>query len=345
MRAHTSDKSALEATDPITEQAAKWIVLLTADEESERARARTGYEAWKQADPRHAAAAVQIEGFINQMQNMRQHTGGNAKPARAALDAVYSLNRRRKRIKRLGTVLALVVMLAIPAWMTLQTYSPSYLMADIRTVTGEWVVQTLSDNTRLTLNTASAVNLHYDEYRRTIELVQGEILVDVAKETDRPFLVKTTHGSIRALGTRFIVRHTDQATTLTMLESEVSVQTATRLPMNNNTGIIVRAGEQVQITATHISPIRNIDIHNTIDAWKHRRLVIEDWSLPEILSELDRHYLGHIQYDHSQLEAIRVSAVLPLDDIDQALQLLATNFPTIQIRTITPYLVLVDVNK
>lgn len=338
------DKSTLEAIDPITEQAAKWIVLLTADEESERARARTDYETWKQADPRHAAAAAQIENFISQVQNMRQHAGGNTKPTRSALDAVYSLNRRRKRIKRLGTVFVLVILLAVPGWITLQTYSPSYLMADIRTAIGEQEIRILADNTHLTLNSASAVNLSYNQYFRTVELVQGEILVDISKDAeDRPFLVKTTHGSIRALGTRFIVHHTHQATILTMLESEVAVQTAIRLPMDHS--IIVRAGQQVQITATHINPIRNIDIHDATDAWKHRRLVIEDWTLPEILDELNRHYLGHIQYDRSRLETIRVSAVLPLNDIDQALQLLAISFPTLRIRTLTPYLVFIDVNR
>lgn len=345
MRPPISDKSALEVTDSITKQAAQWIVLLTADEENERTHARTGYEAWRQADPRHAAAAMQMESFINQVRNMRQYAGGNTKPARAALNTVYSLNCRRKRIKRLGTIFALVVILAIPAWMILQTYSPSYLMADIRTVTGEWKTQILSDNTRLILNTASAVNLHYDDDRRTIELIQGEILVDVAKETDRPFLVKTLHGSIHALGTRFIVRHTDQATLLTMLESKVAIQTAAQLQADFTTGTIVRAGQQIQITANHISPTHTVDIHNIADAWKHRRLVINDWPLPKVLNELNRHRPGHIQYDRTQLETIRISAVLPLDNTDRALQLLATNFPTIQIRTITPYLVLVNVNK
>jgi transmembrane sensor len=40
-----------------------------------------------------------------------------------------------------------------------------------------------------------------------------------------------------------------------------------------------------------------------------------------------------------------VSAVLPLDDTDRALHLLLTNFPQLRIRTVSRYLVLVDVPK
>ena len=101
-------------------------------------------------------------------------------------------------------------------------------MADLRTATGRWETRTLADGTRITQGSASAVNLRYDERRRVIELVRGEILMDVAPDAARPFLVETVHGSIQALGTRFVVDHQAGATVLSMIESRVSVQTATQ---------------------------------------------------------------------------------------------------------------------
>lgn len=338
------DADASLAADPIAERAAEWIVMLSADDAAEREHARQGFEDWKQADPRHAAQAAGMEALIGQVQAVREHTGGATRPARAALKAAFAPDRKRGRGKRLGAVLAIALALVLPACLALSLYAwpPSYLLADLRTATGQWETRTLPDGTHVTLNSASAVNLRYDEQRRAIELVQGEILVDVAKDATRPFLVETRDGSIRALGTRFVVARQDDATVLSMIESKVSVQTARQRMTNSDDAMEVSAGERVRITPGHIAPIGTIDSRSIADAWRFHQLVVNDRPLTEVLDDLARQRRGRLQYDRAQLEDIRVTAVLPLDDTDRALQLLVINFPHLRIRTITPYLVLVD---
>ncbi|MCW0206190.1 MAG: histidine kinase, partial [Achromobacter sp.] len=48
-------------------------------------------------------------------------------------------------------------------------------------------------------------------------------------------------------------------------------------------------------------------------------------------------------YDAQAIAGIRISAVLPLDDTDRALQLLAANLPSLRVRRFTPYFLRVDV--
>lgn len=50
-----------ETPETLAEQAADWIVRLSADEAGERRAAESGFAAWKQADPRHAAAAAALK--------------------------------------------------------------------------------------------------------------------------------------------------------------------------------------------------------------------------------------------------------------------------------------------
>jgi transmembrane sensor len=332
-------------TDPVAEKAAQWIVRLTADDETERANARAGFEAWKQADPRHLEAAARMQAFMGQVQAVRDGAGSNPKAGRIALNAAFMLNRKPHRAKRIGAALAIAFALGAPAWLTLQSYPASYLMADLRTAIGQWETQTLTDGTRITLNSASAVNLRFDDKRRALELVKGEILVDVARDTARPFLVETAHGNIRALGTGFVVKREEDATVLTMLESRVSVQTAkqrTVLESTSTDGTFISAGQRVRITPDGLGEVQDIDAHGISNAWKFHQLVVQDRPLPDVLDELGRHRPGRIQYDRAQLENIKVSAVLPLDNTDRALQLLLTSFPTVRVRTFTPYLVVVD---
>jgi len=329
--------------DALAEQAAHWIVRLTDGDPDERRRVRDAFEAWKQADPRHAAAAGDMERFIGETHAVRDRAAGHARPARAALDAAFAAEgRRRQRVRRAGTALAVACLLAVPAWALLQAWPVGYLAADLRTATGQWESRMLPDGTRITLNTASAVNLHYDPHRRAIELVQGEILVDVARDAARPFLVETAHGSIRALGTRFVADRQADATVLDMIESRVSVQTAAQRAAGSAEATIVGAGQRVRITVDAVGPAEAIDARTLAQAWQQHQLVASDRPLPEVLDALSRHRPGRIQYDRARLQHIRVNAVLPLDDTDRALELLMASFPELRIRTVTPWLVWVS---
>lgn len=332
--------------DDIAEQAADWIVRLTAGDATEREQAHSSFEAWKKQHPLHAEAAASLQQVIGQINEVRATTHGNPEPAHAALKAALAEgNRSRRRIRKTVATLAVICALLLPAWQFLQIYPPAYLMADLRTTTGQWETHNLPDGTRITLNSISAVNLRFDAERRTLELITGAILVDVAQDTDRPFLIETAEGSIQALGTRFVVDRHEQTTTLTMLESKVSVQTARQRMEGAEPGqesILVQAGERIHITAQGVSAIETIDTRTISDAWQYRHLVVQNRPLTEVLDELNRHRRGHIHYDPAQLQGIDMAVVLPLDDTDRALQLLVDSLPMIRVRTLTPYLVLVD---
>lgn len=327
MSAHTRPNA-----EQIAEQAAHWIVLLSADDATERAAARAGYAAWKAADPLHAMAADGMEHLLGQVQSVRAPAGGNARPARAALMAAITPRRRRTgRIAGAAAAAALVMASAL-----LAGKGPSYLLADLRSPTGQWRTQTLADGSRITLGSDSAVNVHFGAAARHLELVRGEILVEVAKDAQRPFIVDSNSAALRALGTRFTVRKEHDATVLSMLESTVSVQ----VPLHDSA--VVQAGQRTRITAGGLGPLQTIDAASVQEAWRRRQLVVDNQPLSEVLDELARYRPGQLHYDRAQIAGIRVAAVLPLDDTDQALQLLIDNFPQLRIRMLTRYLVMVD---
>jgi len=56
------------------------------------------------------------------------------------------------------------------------------------------------------LNTKSKIDVNYTKTQRSINLVYGEALFDVAKDAERPFVVQTDQGAVRAVGTVFSVR-------------------------------------------------------------------------------------------------------------------------------------------
>lgn len=324
----------------IAREAAQWLMRLTEDDASpaDRDRLRTGFDAWKRQDPRHDAAARRMEAVLTQLGALRDDAAGQTTPLHAGLKVGWAGGRQR-RIRRVAAALALAAALATPLAVFLHFYPSSYLLADMRSGARQWQTHVLADQSRVTLEPGTAVNLHFDPQRREVELVRGDILVEVAHDATRPFVVRTAQGSVRALGTRFVVSAESGVTVLSMLESKV-LATA-RDDTAPDHARQVQAGEQVRITAQGVGAPQRLDAAAVEDAWKYRRLVVQDKPLADVLELLGRYRSGLLRVDRDALAGLQVNAVLPLDDPDRALQLLASSFP-IRVRTLTPWIVIVD---
>lgn len=313
----------------IEEQAAEWMLRLHEGELSEAER--LAFESWKQQGPHYAAAAARMEEVISRMQALR----GKKSPARAALNAAFTHQKSHRR-KNAVRALLLACSLAIPAAALLVSPYPQQWMADVRNGPGQWQTLHLADGSTVTLNGISAANLHFDTQQRRIELLQGEILVEVAHDSTRPFIVQTAQGTLRALGTRFVVKREGDVTVLSMLQSRVAAQSA-----NARQTLEVDAGTQALLSANSVRLAGSIDPASMDDAWRRHQLVVENRPLPEVLDEIARHRSGRVQFDRAALQSLRVSAVIPLDDSDHALQLLAQTLP-ITVRNFTPWLIFVE---
>lgn len=321
--------------DAIAEQAARWVVRLSSDDAAEREVAQRELAAWMRQSPAHEAAVRGMRLVVDRMQDLRGAAAPAAAPARAGFEAAFA-HVGKRRTSRMLFAIGAALIVAAAGWMTLQVYPAAYLMADVRSVTGEWRVQSLEDGSRVTLAGDSAVNLRFDRQRRELELVQGQVLIEVAKDALRPFVVRTREARLTALGTRFAVDRHDGVTKLAMIESRVRVEAAGAAPTR---ALVVQAGQRVAVSAQGVGPIAAVDPGQVEDAWKFHQLAVRDQPLADVLDQLNRHRPGRIFYDEAVLAGIRMTVVLPLDDTDRALRLLAESVPGLTLRFATPYLV------
>lgn len=326
----------------IRAQAAEWLVRLSSDDDTEDRRTiEHEFERWKQHDPLHAEAASALEALIGQVKQVGAGDSALSGPARRALEHSFeNIGRRRERLRRNVRMAVLCLLLSIPVWLLFRAYPAAILLADVSTPAGQWQQQKLADGTLLALDGSTAVDIELSGGRRIVRLLQGRIWVDVAPDPDRPFVVVTPFGDMQALGTRFIVSLTPEAAQLTMLESRVSIQPADRVEIR-----VLEAGQQIAVTAAGYGPQQRIDIATTEQAWHDHQLIVQDRPLPEVLAELGRHRRGYLLFDTQALARYRVSAVLPLDRPEQALQLLQRSFPALRLRSMTPYLTWVGVQQ
>ena len=281
---------------------------------------REEFDKWLASDEEHARAWRQL-GMLDQRFSVASG------PARAAL--LQSREGIRQRVRKLGSGLASIAVVIGLALFAGERYVPiHYWLADQRTATGEQRTLTLADGTRINLNTHSAIDVRFDEQRRLIVLQEGEILVETGHNDARPFYVQTRDGSLRALGTRFIVKREADATRLSVLQSAVGAQ-----PEALAQEQIFKAGEQVLMHSKGLGPL--LAVPPGTDAWTRGMLVVDNARLADVVAELGRYRSGYLSVD-KRVADLRITGSFPLHDTTLALNALLPTLP-VQIEQHTPW--------
>jgi transmembrane sensor len=163
-----------------------------------------------------------------------------------------------------------------------------------------------------------------------VRLLNGEILIETARDDlARPFIVHTAEGSIRALGTRFIVRCEAGRTQVCVQEHAVEVRTASL------TGPPVRVDAGQQMSFAHDSVASVQSANPQADAWTRDMLVVNDWRLGDFILELQRYRPGHLGCDRA-VAALRISGAFHLGSTDTILDNLTSTLP-VRIRRFSRY--------
>ena len=304
----------------VLDAAIAWQLTL----DSSTALEREEFAKWHAAHEEHARAWRQL-GMLDQRFSVAKG------PARSAL--LQSREGIRRRVRKLGSGLASVVAVIGLGLFVSERYLPlDYWLADQRTATGEQRTVRLSDGTLLNLNTHSAVDVRFDDKRRLIVLQEGEILVETGHGDARPFIVETAEGSMRALGTRFLVKREDAGTRLSVLQSAVAAH-----PQSDPQEQILREGQQVLIRNNGLDSV--VALTPGADAWTRGMLVVDNARLEDLVHELGRYRRGHLGIA-PEVADLRITGSFPLHDTDKALNALLPTLP-VQIEQHTPWWVTV----
>ena len=285
---------------------------------------REEFAKWHAAHEEHARAWRQL-GMLDQRFSVASG------PARTAL--LQSREGIRRRVRKLGSGLASVVAVLGLALFAGERYLPiDYWLAEQRTATGEQRTIRLDDGTLINLNTHSAVDVRFDEKQRLVVLQEGEILIETAHGDARPFIVETREGSMRALGTRFLVKREEQGTRLSVLQSAVAAH-----PQSSPEEQILREGQQMLIRSDGLGPIAALNLG--ADAWTRGMLVVDNARLEDLVREIGRYRPGHLGVA-PEVADLRITGSFPLKDTNLALNALLPTLP-VQIEQHTPWWVTV----
>jgi hypothetical protein len=150
----------------------------------------------------------------------------------------------------------------------------------------------LPDGTKVWLNAASSLRYptSFTGNDRKVE-INGEAYFEVAKDVQRPFLVKINEETeVEVLGTDFNVNayRDEPVIATTLLEGAVRVVLKKKVQL-------LSPGQQVQVKGTGLKLIKEADVAQAV-AWKNGAFSFVNADLPTVMRQVARWYNVDVEY-------------------------------------------------
>ncbi|WP_025129235.1 FecR family protein [Pseudomonas sp. PH1b] len=310
----------------ITEAAADWAVRLQAGGLSPSAQAELAQ--WQEADPRHGQALAFARQTWDALADLRLDPElGCASPRRKAHEPAAAQPQarphRRRRLPRLASAVTLVLVVAL-GWLQ-GPQALVYLQADYLTGKGEVRTVHLADGSTVELDSASAIRLDFSSEQRTVQLLAGSAVFDVAPmagEERRPFIVQSAGGQTRALGTRFLVtRENQQQAWVGVLQHSVAVSLDSPAQSGPSERVLQEGQSARYDPQAGVVALDGLDLQRAT-SWRRGVLVFDRQPLAVVIERLNRYRPGRVVLSSNDLAQRQVSGVFPLDMLDTALDTL-----------------------
>jgi transmembrane sensor len=325
----------------LTLQAIEWLVRLRSDDMSE---AEThDFADWLSEDILHAEAFADAEDLFrnltvaalsprvtssirvepNKTNALQNNTHAVPAPINKSTNR-FNSSALIKGWLALPLALAAAWLFAVGLVLPKQAHLLDDYLSDYHTNTGEVREVQLADGSRLLLNTNTAVSVEYQASLRQIILHHGQVRFTVAKDSQRPFEVKSGGLFVRALGTVFEAYNRESGGTNVIVQEHAvaaRLQPETLASGDDQpTTVTVHEGQQLRYVGNGIlSPPEPVNLTQT-SAWQQRKVSVNDRPLGELIAELDRYRVGRIFLADAKLKNLRVVGVFSLADPDAVLK-------------------------
>lgn len=312
------------------------------------------YQAWKAKSGYHKKTIENMESFWNGMDKMNglswpspdecEQDGYDGKqPLPVNKDSIQDpriTSLFHTFFRPVPVVISVLTGLALVIWqLTSTSLTPGSNI--YHTEVAEHKLITLEDGSELLLGGKSSVKINYNNSHRQVFLDMGEVLFTVAKDADRPFIVKTEETDVIAVGTQFNIRKIPDEIIISVTEGVVHVSTpldkgqpktsaspgfsvASETP---NIHAELKVGQQIRYNRhSGASPVVEMKSEEIV-SWRDGRLIYTGEPLWAVIADINRYYHQKIQITNPEVEELLFSGTVRKDSIKEWLEGLEAVFP------------------
>jgi transmembrane sensor len=310
----------------VVAEASEWFIDFRAGDVDGEARVR--FIEWLRRSPEHIQAYLEVSGVWSELPSSdpegRFDIASLIARARNEPDTIplSPVNPRRppplpaaeprgRRMLSRRPVMAATALALLAAVTALFLWIDSDTAHSYSTGIGEQRTIQLLDGSTVELNARSRVKIRLTDRRRDVALIEGQALFRVAKDKQRPFVVRAGDAEVRAVGTEFDVYKKQAETVVTVVEGRV--ETFSGADGADAAAIMLSAGEQLTVLPhTVTKPTRADTVAAT--AWVQKRLIFEETPLKEVAEEFNRYNRRPLTIDDAELQTLKISGVYSSTD-------------------------------
>lgn len=323
----------------IEEIAAAWLARRDAGSWSENDR--TELDAWLGESTAHKVAFLRLEAAWRQSDRLKALGAGvpeGVVPARGAWgmpaaseESAPSPAPRRARSLPSAALLSTAAAFALVIIGVLALGWHRYVaieQASYRTTLGAIRDVQLADNTLITLSSDSSVLVTYSRRSRLIELKQGEAFFKVAKDSDRPFVVRAGERSAIAVGTRYGVRRDDGDLRVVVTEGVVRLETGGETDERSRPTTLLPAGS-IALASDAGVMVRSGSVQQAEELldWRRGFITFHDTPLASAVAEFNRYNARKIVVDDASIGALLIGGNFRWSNAEAFVRLLEQAFP------------------
>ncbi|MBM0106760.1 FecR domain-containing protein [Steroidobacter sp. S1-65] len=307
------------------DEASEWLAKL---DRGLSAAEQQELQAWLSQHPEHRRSLLRLAALWDKMDTLSRLS--------ELFPSAHPRQRRRLRHSAIAASLAMVI---VVGWLAVQySAEPPSAPADptfaevthlYETAIGERSTVRLPDQSVLTLNTNSLVNVTYNSVQRVLVLQRGEMSIEVAHDPRRTLSVIAGQKRVRAVGTAFNVQIIDDAQVeLIVTEGTVVVdEDIERAGSAPTTPRTVTKGEKVLLGVDRetISKVSDSALSAEL-SWRQGNLVFRGETLAVAIAEVSRYTPIQFEIADERLKQLRIGGLFKAGDVDGLLATLKENF-------------------
>jgi transmembrane sensor len=315
----------------IEQAAAAWLVRRDREEWNDSDQAEL--HAWLSASTAHRVAFIRLQTAWQQAGRLKAHAAGMTKngaplsgdgPGTLQPAKSEAPSRSRMRVPRmLGASVAAVCLIAAVAvgWIAWSHQGTSY-----RTAIGGIAAISMKDGSTVTLNTNSDIRVALNETERRVDLERGEAFFEVAKDPNRPFVVRIGDQRVIAVGTKFSVRREPNHVRVIVTEGRVRVEHS-EPHQPADAALISAGGVAVAGAAGVLVQDKSLSDAEERLSWRQGIVVFRETLLSDAVAEFNRYNTRQIYIEDPALGSMRIGGHFRTRNAEGFVRLLSEAFP------------------
>lgn len=182
----------------------------------------------------------------------------------------------------------------------------------------------LPDNSEIDLSYNSDLRFNSRFNKKTREVwLSGEAFFDVEKNKEKPFIIHTSHGDFKVLGTSFNISSYESDNILSL---HVKTGLVEFFPKNKKGSVKIGKGYQIFFDKNKLRLIKKTNKTENYVAWKTKSLTFKNTKLDEVIKTLESTYNKTIIIENDALKDLSFTANFNNQSLEKIVKVITITF-------------------